>query len=764
MMDPRIETAIEGWKSRLLDLSKRTRLLNFKVNRVATVTVVDELPVEVFRTLYLKRRAMRFAPRPQPVQAAADDAEEASPDAVDDEVPDIPPVEFSPYEVAALADRHTDDVLQTNAVAEKLDRSLRRLHELAQGTVEEQGVNTLFLALGMLHYYEAESSDVLLKAPILLLPVQLERKSANAAFTLRAGEDDPLINPALVEYLRRSFGISLPELPEVTDDYDPQSLYLDVGEAIGRMPRWKVTNEIFLALFSFQKFVMYKDLEKNKEVIGAHRLIRRLCLRSDAEASIGLPADVASMDLDAEHPPEATFQVVDADASQLRAIAAVARGHDLVLEGPPGTGKSQTITNLVAHALSAGKRILFVSEKMAALQVVYGRLKAVGLGDACLELHSQKANKRAVLQELRRTLDNTLSLGAPPDSSASRLQAVRTSLTEYARAVHTPFGALGLSPFEGYGRLEAVAHAPRPKLALRAEAVTREELERAERELRDVAAAAEVLGDMASHPWRDTTKTFYRADEVDELTALLAELEGALRALLGLAEQVERGLRIESARSFADAERAARIAAVVGRSPGAPPSVLSSDAWNSPPPAAREIVERGRRMVQQRAQVLAVLSSAVLEHGHADEIRIVERLHRRWYRMLSGDYRRVRKAWLGYRLAGWRGTLGDQIARMRDADAVRLDQEFLEGQDAHARELFGEHWQQDRSDWDGLEEYIRWVVEFRAVCVQYGLRDEAIRTAAAAHPDVSAVDALRAKAAEVADRLARLRELVGWPD
>ncbi|HET9983431.1 MAG TPA: DUF3320 domain-containing protein [Longimicrobiales bacterium] len=763
-MDPRIETAIEGWKSRLLDLSKRTRLLNFKVNRVATVTAVDELPVEVFRTLYVRRRAMRFAPRPEPLEPAAADAEEPSPDPVNDDVPDLPPVEFSPYEAAALADRYTDDVLQTNAVAEKLDRSLRRLHELAQTTVEEQGVNTLFLALGMLHYYEADSSDVRLKAPILLLPVQLERKSAKAAFTLRAGEDDPLINPALIEYMRRAFAIELPDLPEVTDDYDPQSLYVEVAEAVGRMPRWKVTNEVFLALFSFQKFVMYKDLERNKEAIGGHRLIQRLCLKSDAEASIGLPAEIASMDLDAEHPPESTFQVVDADASQLRAIAAVARGHDLVLEGPPGTGKSQTITNLIAHALSAGKRVLFVSEKMAALQVVYGRLKAVGLGDACLELHSQKANKRAVLQELRRTLDDTLSLGAPPDSSASRLQTVRGTLTEYAQAVHAPFGALGLSPFDGYGRLDAVAHAPRPKLALRVEAVTREELDRADQELRAVAAAADVLGDMAAHPWRDTSKTFYTADESDELRELLAELDGALRALVAVAEQVERVLRIPSARSFADAERAARIAVVVGRSPGAPPSVLASDAWNSAPPAAREIVERGRRLVRQRAEVLAVLAPSVLERDHADESRIVEQWHRRWYRMLSGDYRRVRKAWLADRLPGWRGTLGDQVARMREADAVRLDQEFLQREDGRARDLFAEHWNQDRSDWDALEAYIRWVVEFRAVCLEYGLRDDAIRTAAAAHPDVSVVDELRARAAEVSDKLTRLRGLVGWPD
>jgi predicted ATP-dependent serine protease len=114
------------------------------------------------------------------------------------------------------------------------------------------------------------------------------------------------------------------------------------------------------------------------------------------------------MDLDRDYPPETTFQVVDADSSQVRALAAVSRNYDLVLHGPPGIGKSQTITNLIAQAPAAGKSVLFVAEKMAALQVVHSRLVNAGLGEFCLELHSTKANKRAVMQELAASLDASL--------------------------------------------------------------------------------------------------------------------------------------------------------------------------------------------------------------------------------------------------------------------------------------------------------------------------------------------------------------------
>src|SRR5262249_48370733 len=160
-----------------------------------------------------------------------------------------------------------------------------------------------------------------------------------------------------------------------------QSLLSETSRLIAGKQGWSVKTDIYLGLFSFQKFVMYKDLEANGSEFALHRLIRQLVLRSGSQIA-GLPDDVRSMVLDDAFPPESTFQVVDADSSQLRAIAACARDHDVVIEGPPGTGKSQTITNLIAQALAANKSVLFVAEKMAALEVVHNRLVQAGLGEA----------------------------------------------------------------------------------------------------------------------------------------------------------------------------------------------------------------------------------------------------------------------------------------------------------------------------------------------------------------------------------------------
>ncbi|HEX2078650.1 MAG TPA: DUF3320 domain-containing protein [Longimicrobium sp.] len=875
----RVAAALENWKRRLLDLSKRNRALNFRMTRSSTVAIVDERAAEVFRRLYLAEKAMRFqaARPPAPASPIAATASPAAPDPSSAIAPahpgaasisaappepapppvregglrefpaansfapgagarevsapepitpldagsssdsidtsetgaahhppslsplDPPPLpltdtpgsadaeptdafddlagdddalaaaaEWTPYEAAALATKHRDDVLQTTSPPDRLDVSLRRIEEQARETQEEQGVNALFLALGMLHYTESKDSGQVFRAPLVLLPVRLARASAGAGYTLSVTDDEYIVNPALAEHLRRDYGIALPELPDpaaIPDDYDLQHFFAAAAEAVRAHPGWRVTDEIYLGLFAFQKFVMYKDLEANGAAFASHRLVRRLVTRTGDQFA-ALPDDVRRMDLDAHFPPESTAQVVDADASQLRAIAAVSRGHDLVLEGPPGTGKSQTITNLIAQALHAGQSVLFVAEKMAALQVVHERLVRAGLGDFCLELHSTRSNKRAVVKEIARSLDASLQRPRTGESVADRLSGVRHTLTEYADAVHTPFGAAGFTPYHGFGELMALRDAPRVRLQKPITAVTRAQFDDAVRALEDLAKAAEAVGDVRTHPWRDSRRTLWPEDALDDARDLIAELRARLAETVEHAAALVSALHLPPLATFAEVDGALRAAEVIARSPGAPLAVLTSAEWNQPPRQAVELIARGRRVAELNRRITHWFTPDVLQQDHAADAQLMEEKESspfRFLNFLSGRHRAIKRRWLAWRHASFTGSLLEQAAEMRKVDELRRERTTMTALDPVGREMFGALWRGEASDWDALDAYVRWVAEYRAVAVERALPDATAQVATRPRPDVAPADALRASSDAAARALEGLRALAQWP-
>ncbi|HEU0298807.1 MAG TPA: DUF3320 domain-containing protein [Longimicrobium sp.] len=721
-------------------------------------------------------RQIDSAPQPDagepPPLPLIDTADSAPADAFDDMVGDdgalAAAAEWTPYQAAALATKHRDDVLQTTSPPDRLDVSLRRIEEQARETQEEQGVNALFLALGMLHYTESKDSEQVFRAPLVLLPVRLARTSAGAGYTLSVTDDDYIVNPALAEHLRRDYGIALPELPDpaaIPDDYDLQQFFAAAGESVRTQPGWRVTDEIYLGLFAFQKFVMYKDLEANGAAFAAHRLVRRLVTRTGDQFA-ALPDDVREMDLDTVFPPESTAQVVDADASQLRAIAAVSRGHDLVLEGPPGTGKSQTITNLIAQALHAGQSVLFVAEKMAALQVVHERLVRAGLGDFCLELHSTKASKRAVVKEIARSLDASLQRPRTGESVADRLSGVRHTLTEYADAVHTPYGAAGFTPYRGFGELMALRDAPRVRLQKPVTAVTRAHFEDAVRGLEDLAKASEEVGDVRTHPWRDSRRTLWPEEEVDDARELIAGLRARLAETVEHAAALASTLHLPPLSTFADVAGALRAAEVIARSPGAPLAVLTRAEWNQPPPQAVELVARGRRVAELDRRITHWFTPDVLQQDHATDAQFMEEKESspfRFLNFLSGKHRATRRRWLAYRHASFTGSLLEQAAEMRKVDELRRERTTMAALDPVGREMFGALWQGEASDWDALDAYVRWVVEYRAVAVERNLPDATADIATRPRPGVSPADALRAASDATARALDGLRALAQWP-
>ncbi len=433
-----IITEIDKSRSELLDLGLRNPLLNYRLLKSRGVEVVDELPSAVFDILSRKGRSMSFLPRPDDDE----DYEMGQPDFDDD--PDTP------------ARRHTDNRLQTNEPSDRLQSRLLKTYYAANTVIQEQGVNTLFAALGMVEWYESDASDISRRAPLVLIPVKLDRAGARDRFYVSYTEEELGANLSFIEKARNDFGIEIPGLPE-DEDLDVDEYFSKVSRSIEDKKRWTVDrSSIVLGLFSFNKFLMYRDLDPSSDGwpggYGPRNspIIRALFGEGFSEPD---PRIGESDHLDDHLAPEDVHHVMDADSSQALAILDVNQSRNLVIEGPPGTGKSQTITNVIAEALAEGRKVLFVSEKMAALEVVKRRLDAIGLGAACLEMHSHKTTKRAVLDELRKTWE----LGEPStegmEDDFTRLKDTRSRLNEYAEAVNSPVGGTGTTPYKAYGKL-----------------------------------------------------------------------------------------------------------------------------------------------------------------------------------------------------------------------------------------------------------------------------------------------------------------------
>ena len=365
-----------------------------------------------------------------------------------------------------LRREHALDALKRNEVlagltAEELNVRLTELYRATRAALQEGGANTLFLALGFLSWTK-ETRDCKdakrYRAPLILVPVTLHRKSVRSGFSLELHDDEPRFNPTLLQMLRQDFRLTIPavedELPRDDSGLDVAGIWKAVGHAVKDVPGWEVAGDVTLASFSFAKHLMWKDLVDRTDQLKKNLVVRHL-IDTPRDPFPGGAAFPDPRRLDAEHGPEQTFCPLPADSSQLAAVMAGARGKNFVLVGPPGTGKSQTIANLIAQCLAERKTVLFVSEKIAALDVVYRRLRDVGLGEFCLELHSSKARKLDVLDQLRRSWEakgdaDTAEWG----KEATRLRSLRANLNDFVERMRHRHRN-GLSAYVAIGRVVA---------------------------------------------------------------------------------------------------------------------------------------------------------------------------------------------------------------------------------------------------------------------------------------------------------------------
>lgn len=650
-----------------------------------------------------------------PVQGPSSDEQEViNKETTDQAIPSV--TEEESYLPPVTEETIADTKLQTNEPDQQLQRRLLTTYYDARTSIEEQGVNILYLSLGMLHWYEADNSEELRRAPLVLVPVTLDRSSARERFRLRYTLEEMGANISLQAKMKAEFGIVLPDM-EDPDDFSIADYFQSIEKAINTKARWKIApDEIELGFFSFGKFMIYSDLDSNKWAAdkkpAAHTIVTSLLGDGFGGETIGIAEDAH---IDEETAANDLFQVVDADSSQLMAMLAVNEGRNLVVQGPPGTGKSQIITNIIANAIGQGKKVLFVAEKMAALEVVKRRLDNIHLGEACLELHSHKANKKELHHELRRVLD----LGKPTQQQwqqqVTLLEAQKEELNTYCYAINTPVGNSGLTIHQVFGYLleireqvqqQAVETIPLEDIqtwdAARMSAAESLAL-RIQARLKEIGVPASLLfygsGLQVLMPQGETAllKTFAAGEQ----------MAGEAQAVAATAAEQVGVPSPKAADQTADLVSWLKLLSLQPLLEGMD---ITQNAWLLNQADIEELITTGKRLVALRQQYKDIF---IPEAWHEDVMTIRQNLlvhGRKWYKFIISDYNRSNKLLATLCKAGLPDSIEEKLAYVEAIlEGKRLETELAE-QEALAASLFGYHWKKGKTDWQVLEAASRYLL------------------------------------------------------
>lgn len=428
--------------------------------------------------------------------------------------------------------RHQDHDIQTLMLPEKLSRIAKGLLEKGRGFERETGVNVLHVAFGLLEWKSPSEKDKYV-SPLALLEIRIERKQSpqGAQFHL-SGEGEVVVNTTLKQKLFSEHRLELPDYTSgAIEDY-----FEEVAEAAPSGWHWKVRREVAVGIFPSSKIAMYHDLDPEQRPVASNPVVGKLLATTGSGESAYAPVYETDEPETARKVPHL---VMDADASQFSALVDVADGQHVSIEGPPGSGKSQTIVNLVAAALADGKRVLFIAEKLTALDVVKNRLEASGLGEFILPLQAGRGTRDHVYD----SLDERLSVDAPSGwadrSFASRQSALerrRQGLQDYLDALGSPFGSSGFTVYEviGHGIATHEAREEVPKEVRRTALPECEALGEARIDalVADAEGFAERLGRARRMPalWREATATILGRDDAEDACDSLAKLADRIEA------------------------------------------------------------------------------------------------------------------------------------------------------------------------------------------------------------------------------------------
>lgn len=740
---------LETLRQNLLDLSLRNNLLNYRPSPRRTISITGRTPEEVYDLFVLQEKSMKFRAiktRPKKGKKTENGEEDDSADNENRLLKTIGKI-LTSEEKSKTQNSRFEPFLETPDDNETLDRKLFYVFNQANSIFEEQGYPVLYLAIGFLQWSEIKSSAKSLKAPLVLVPVELKRIGKGRNFSIQWTGDDVFTSITLQAKMKE-FGIEVPEFEMPEEASGIQEYFRTVTAAIREKPEWKFIPEVCLDLFNFRKFVMYKDLDPAtwpEDMSPAeHPLIQKVFNPQEPECEVlGFREEEVDLKLSAKD----TYHIMDADSSQIAVIEDVKAGKDLVVEGPPGTGKSQTIANTIAELLAQGKSVLFVSEKMAALQVVKSRLDNAGLGELCLEVHSHQTRKKAVLEELEKALNRE----APPAISAERdlneLEKLKQELNGYAQILREPAGKIYPSLYSLYGVKEKTRmyfeskgmKMPRFKFQ---DPDTWEPAAWTEAEsiLEKMGQVLPALGPVRKNTWYGCEPGLVLPSDLGEIGAVADEcvfafenLEKAIKTLNDISATAKPQI-------LKDISGITEAAKLVGKSKPLPEKLLQNSEWESETfsSEAEALVSKVRQYRELKTFVDKTFHSSVFDFDSSEFKEVSGKL----LSILNSKYRKLKKEISACYISGAPSKDSKILLDLACVSECKARRTELEGAEISGKKFFWEYWKGFESDPVLLEDYCKWMVPFRRHIKDGVLTDRSVRLVGSGVDSVSVESAV----------------------
>ena len=696
-----ISRVLEAARRKLLETGTRNRLIhvNRANQRANCLNVINERSDDIFALLRVQGKRMRFKAMGKDKVDEGEDMQFSLPGNDRD----------------STSERSGDNFVETPLGPEALARRLLRLAHDAKTAEEEQGPNILYLAVGFLRWRESPTSEIQREAPLVLLPVQLVRNERTSTFDILSRDDDITTNLPLQERLRQDFGIVLPDIDE-TEEWNPSRYFALVADAVSAQSGWSIDSDgMQVGFFSFAKLLMHRDLDQANWADGA---------LAENDLLAGLLADGFEADtplfgsedkLDEHLDPAQIIQVIDADASQTKVIEEVRRGASLVVQGPPGTGKSQTITNIIAAAAHDGKSVLFVAEKMAALSVVHDRLVKAGLRDICLELHSRTANKKALAQELGRTLMAS-ARALPGAADPAQLRLTRDELNRITTLLHTPLPPSNESPFRAISEIIGFIGqgAKAPSISEKGlEALTREARQQARVAISGFVTALETAGRPEAHPFRGTMNLDLQPTDLIRVGNELAAATNAISELCSTAARLAHKLHQPEPRTLLEIAALGSGLGAIGSAPAEAAASMAALFPNADQPRQREALKAGADWAAAQASAAVKFGTPAWNASLGSMRQAFARGQASFFARLFGPYRRASSELASLLSVPLPKAPAERLALVDELAEVQNRRKLLADEEGWLQAVLGAEWRGERTPFATLLAISDWLAEIK---------------------------------------------------